>query len=343
MSVRSEAIKVAIFMVVGLLFGALLWITLGRSTVGVGTTGYAAEFTDVSGLRSGDVVRVAGVRVGQVTDVAMTPSGRVRVGFDVEDDQPVLGGSRLIVRYENLIGDRFLELADGPGATMPQPSDQVIPADRTVPALDLDVLLNGFKPLFTGLQPDQVNQLATSIVNTLQGRGGTVESLLRHTASLSGTLADRDEAIGQVITNLNTVLGTVDSRDSELSIAIDQLQQLVSGLADDRDTIGSAVTEINGFAGDLAGLLGDARPPLQGTVAELGRTAAVLDDNRDSLNAVLAQIPKAYESLTRVGTYGTFFNFYLCSVQVKVTGPDGQPITSPVFGSNQNTPRCRLS
>lgn len=342
MSVRAEALKVIVFLVLGTLIGGLLWLTLGRSTFGVTSNPYSAEFTDVSGLRSGDLVRVAGVRVGQVTDVAMTPQNLVRVDVAVDDGRPVLRGSRLLVRYENLIGDRFLELADGPGDTGPQPVDAVIGPDRTSPALDLDVLLNGFKPLFQGLAPEQINELAGDIVNTLQGRGGTVGSLLEHTASLSNTVADRDEVIGRVVTNLNTVLGTVDSRDQQLSTTLDQLQQLVSGLSDERQTIGSAITEVNGLAGDLSGLLAQARPPLQGTIAELGRTATVLDDNRDSLNAVLTQIPEAYQRLNRVGSYGSFFNFYLCSVQVKVTGPDGQPLSSPVIGSNQNTPRCRL-
>lgn len=343
MSVRSEAIKVVAFLVVGLLVAGLLWVTLGRTTVGVRTESYSAEFADVSGLATGDVVRVAGVRVGQVTDVGMAPGGRVRVDLDIDRDQPVLGGSRLLVRYENLIGDRFLELADGPGSTAPQPAEQVIGPDRTSGALDLDVLLNGFKPLFQGLQPDQINGLATGIIDTLQGRGGTVQSLLEHTASLSGTLADRDQVIGRVVTNLNRVLGTVNSHDQQLRTTLDQLQQLTSGLAGERRTVGSAVEEVNGLTGGLADLLKQARPPLAGTVGQLGRTATVLDDNRDSLNSVLNQIPVAYQTLTRVGSYGSFFNFYLCSVQVKVTGPDGTPVTSPIVGSNQNTPRCRVS
>ncbi|GAA2862113.1 MCE family protein [Pseudonocardia halophobica] len=342
MKVRSELIKVIAFLVVGVFFGGLLWVTLGRSTVGVAHTSYSAEFADVSGLSDGDLVKVAGVDVGQVTGVELGDGDRVKVDFDVRDDQPVTASTKVLARYENLIGDRYLELAPGPGDGSRQDPDATIPDTRTVPALDLDVLLNGFKPLFQGLQPDQVNSLATDLIGTLQGQSGTVDSLLRHTASLTSTLADRDEVIGRTVQNLNTVLGAVDTRDSQLSTTLDQLQKVVSGLAADRQTIGESITRVNGFAGDLASLLGQVRPPLQGSIAELGRVATNLDDNTDRLNAVLAQIPRAYESLDRVGSYGTFFNFYLCSVQVKVTGPDGQPISSPVFGSNQNTPRCRL-
>ncbi|MBP2364800.1 MCE family protein [Pseudonocardia parietis] len=342
MSVRADAVKVIVFLVVGALMGGLLWLTLGRYTLGTTSTTYTADFTDVSGLRAGDLVRVAGVRVGQVDELSMTAENLVRVRIDVDADQPLLRTSTLLVRYENLVGDRFVELSDVPGVSAPQDANAVIGPDRTVPALDLDVLLNGFKPLFQGLRPEQVNALAENIVGTLQGRAGTVESLLGHTASLTGTLADRDEVIGRVVGNLNTVLGTVDARDREFSTTIDRLQRLVSGLAGERSTIGSAITEVDGLAGDLSGLLAEARPPLRGTIEQLGRTATVLDENQDSLDAVLAQIPVAYQSLTRVGSYGSFFNFYLCSIQVKVTGPDGRPIDSPTIGSNQNTPRCRL-
>ena len=342
MSVRSELIKVVAFLLVGLFFGGLLWVTLGRSTVGVAHTSYSAQFTDVSGLQEGDLVKVAGVDVGQVQSVTLGDGNALMVGFDVRDSQPVTAGTTALVRYENLIGRRFLELTDNGADPRRQDPAVVIPVARTVPALDLDVLLNGFKPLFQGLQPEQINSLASSIIGTLQGQSGTVESLLDHTASLTGALADKDEVIGRVITNLNTVLGAVDSRDEQLSQTLGELQKLTSGLSADRAVIGSSISQISGFAGDLAGLLERARPPLQGTIGELGRTATVLDDNRDSLNAVLAQLPVVYQSLDRVGTYGTFFNFYLCSVQVKVTGPDGQPVSSPVIGSNQNTPRCRL-
>src|SRR3546814_19361494 len=78
-----------------------------------------------------------------------------------------------------------------------------MPVDQTSPALDLDLLLGGFKPLLRSLDPQQVNDLSGALLQVLQGQGGTLVSLLGNTSSFTSTLADRDQLIGDVITNLN--------------------------------------------------------------------------------------------------------------------------------------------
>jgi phospholipid/cholesterol/gamma-HCH transport system substrate-binding protein len=186
-----------------------------------------------------------------------------------------------------------------------------------------------------------VNQLSGDLVAVLQGESGTVDRVVAETASLTGTLADRDQVIGSLITNLNQVLATVDERDGQLSGTLDQLQQLISGLSADRGRIGDSLGHINDLADSLGDLLKDGRDPLTGTIDELGRTAKVLDDNSDTLDSVVTQLPDAYARLVRLGSYGSFFNFYLCAVQVKVTGPDGKPLFSPEINSNSETTRCR--
>src|ERR671917_433867 len=113
------------------------------------------------------------------------------------------------------------------------PAGGTIPVERTRPPLNLTVLFNGFKPLLTALDPEQVNQLSFEIIQVLQGQGGTIQSLLASTASLTHTLADRDEVIGQVIDNLNAVLATINKHDegrSELRDDIGLLGDLSENL-----------------------------------------------------------------------------------------------------------------
>src|SRR6185312_9672036 len=111
------------------------------------------------------------------------------------------------VRYLNLIGDRYLELKRG-DSNKKLPAGGTIPVERTEPALDLDALIGGFRPVFQSLDPDKVNTIAQSIVTVFQGQGGTINDILDQTASLTSALADRDQAIGEVVRNLNTVLDT---------------------------------------------------------------------------------------------------------------------------------------
>lgn len=331
MSVRGPAIKLAIFVLSGALVAGLLYLTLGRITIGPSRS-YDALMSDVSGLEKGDLVRVAGVRVGQVDGLSVESGNVVRVSFHVDDQQQLTDRTQVLVRYENLLGDRYLELAQPPAAGNPLTAGATIPVDRTTPALDLDVLLNGFRPLFEGLEPQQVNTLATNLIATLQGRGGTVQSLLASTASLTNGLADNDKVIGSLLTNLDVVLGSLDSRDVQLDHALREMKSLVAGLSNDRDPIGRSVTSINQFAATLGGLVAEVRPPLSQTVTATDDAAAVINRNSARLDQILDSLPDAYQVLGRVGSHGTFFNFFLCSVQVVVSGANGN-IETPVVRS----------
>jgi phospholipid/cholesterol/gamma-HCH transport system substrate-binding protein len=332
-------LKLGVFVLVAVFFGVGLFTVYSDARF-YPTQTYHAVFDQVSGLKAGRPVRESGVRVGQVTDVRITQGRRALVTFTTRSNLPVMVGARALVRYENLIGDRYLELTDGPGDVRPLPPGGTIPATQTEPALDLDVLLNGFQPLFQGLDPGQINQVATELVQVLQGEGGTVEDLLGSLASLTSNLADRDRVIGEVVSNLNVVLGTLDQHRDQLSNTVLELQRLVSGLAQDRGTIGDSLERINGAAGSVAGLLADTRPDLHDTIAQTNRLATLLDDNRGTVDGYLGKLPGAYARLARAGAYGSFFNFYLCGVRLKLDGPDGKAMYTPWFESNPQTTRC---
>jgi len=331
-NVRGDAIRLTIFGLVGVLTAGLLYLTLGEIRLGPSNS-FQVEMDDVSGLESGDVVRVAGVRVGQVDGLDVIGGNKVLVSFHVEDDQELTDKTEVLVRYENLLGDRYLELQQPPGTGSPLEPGTTIPASRATPALDLDVLLNGFRPLFRGLQPDQVNELATNLIATLQGRGGTVQSLLEQTGALTNGLADDSKAITSLIDNLNVLLGSLDSRDTQLRQTIGEFRRLVTGLAEDRDPITTSVVAINQMASQLTGLFTSARGPFKSTVIAVDQLARLLNTNTKTLNKVLDSLPAAYQVLDRIGSHGSFFNFYLCAAQVRISGPNGQPITTPVVRS----------
>ena len=338
-AVRGDLIRVAVFAVVGIVIVAMLAIQLSGTTYSDSNT-FSASFTDVSGLRGGDEVRVAGVRVGQVEDVGITDDVP-RVVFTVDKAMPVTDDVHAQVRYKDLLGDRYLELSKVGSSATPQPAGSTIPVSRTAPALDLDALLNGFQPLFQGLQPDQLNQLSQELINVLQGEGGTVQELLAHIGGLTNSLADRDQVIGSVITNVNDVLGTVNQHDTEFSTTLTQLQELISGLAADRQTIGSSLDKIASVAGSFTTLLDQARPALKTTVDQFGRTIATVDADKNELNQNLSDLADFYARVPRIGTYGSFTNAYLCGLQIKFTGPDGKTMYTPWIDPNNGDKRCR--
>jgi phospholipid/cholesterol/gamma-HCH transport system substrate-binding protein len=313
-------IKLIVFIVVTVLLTGTLAATIGNFRLG-GTEAYQALFTDVTGVQKGDDVRIAGVRVGQVSKVAVVERGGRSLGaltFEVDKSRQLAVSTRVLIRYRNLIGQRYVALSEGAGSSRRLSPGATLPLKQTEPALDLTVLFNGFKPLFAALNPKDVNSFAFEIIKTLQGEGGNVNSLLAHTASLTTTLADRDAVIGRTITNLNTVLGTIDARDDQLSQLLTELQRFVSGLSDDRAAIGASLTNIAGLAESTSGLLKDSRPAIRDDVKQLGRVTGNLDDNKALVDKFLKNLPNKLNTITRTATYGSWFNFYLCDFEGRV-------------------------
>ncbi|MFI2432964.1 MCE family protein [Streptomyces sp. NPDC018693] len=324
----APLIKFSLFALVTVAATALLAATIVNITFAPKHT-YRAVFSDVTGLQEGDDIRVAGVRVGEVEGIRIKDRTLAEVTFTVAEDRPLLAGTRAVVRYRNLVGQRYIALTEGTGDGTRLRPGGTIPLSRTQPALDLNALLNGFKPLFAALSPEDVNQLATEIIKTLQGEGGTVNSLLAHTASLTTTLADRDRLVGSVIDNLNTVLETLDRRGTRFGELLTQLRRVISGLSADRVPIGQSLVSIGDLTAAASGLLKDARPPLKDDIAGLSELTGTLNRNEKTVEGVLQRLPNKLNELTGTASYGSWFNFYLCDFDGRIVLPKTREVLTP--------------
>jgi phospholipid/cholesterol/gamma-HCH transport system substrate-binding protein len=319
----SAGIKLGVFTVVSILVTGLLAAIMGN--VGFGESKeYQAVFSNASSLEEGDDVRVAGVSVGEVKKVEHYERAHALVTFRVESDVPMTTASRAEIRFLNLVGDRYLALEQGSDANAePLKDGGRLPIEQTSPALDLTTLFNGFKPLFQALQPDQVNELTMNIVQVLQGEGGTIQGLLQHTASLTNTLADRDQLIGEVVDNLGQTLETVDSRSQQLSQLIVEFKGWMGDLARDRNVIGNSLTNISNLTVEVAELLHEGRPLLKDDIAKVRRLAGMLNqpENREQVIEIFNRLPESMTDQTRTGTYGSWYQYYVCGVSAKFTLP----------------------
>ncbi len=336
-SLRGIIVKFGAFTTVMVLLTVFLFFIFSQYRTG-STAGYSAIFNDVSRLKTGQTVRVAGIRIGTVNGVSLRPDKTVEVKFDADRNVVLTSGTRAVVRYLNLVGDRYLELVDGPGSTKVLPQGSQIPADRTAPALDLDLLLGGLKPVISGLNPQDINALSASLVQIFQGEGGTLDSLLSKTSSFSNTLADNNETVQQLIDHLNTVVGTLQKDGDQFSGALDRLQRLISGLSQDRNTIGAAIDSLDNGTASIAGLLTNARPPLAGTVDQLSRLSTLLDDQKGQLDVSLQKLPNNYKKLVRLGAAGSWLPYYLCEISLRVSDLQYRTVVVPVF--KQEGGRC---
>jgi phospholipid/cholesterol/gamma-HCH transport system substrate-binding protein len=337
MSTSRTAVKFGVFVIVTTTLTAFLFLVFGEFRGGP-AQGYSAVFHDASSLKPGDSVRVAGVRVGTVDAVKLRPDDTVLVSFTADDDVVLTTGTRAAIRYLNLVGDRYLELLDGPGSGRVMQRGSQIPPDRTQPALDLDLLLGGIKPVIRGLDPRDVNALTNALLEIFQGQGDTLQSLLSKTSSFSKSLADNNGALERLIDNLDTVLGTLGAEGARFSGAIEKFQRLTTELAGDRDTSGSAIESLSAGTASIADLLSAARPPLTATVNQLNRVAPLLDQDKDLVDAALQRAPQNYRKLVRLGSYGSFVNYYLCGITIRVTDLQGRTAVFPWI--KQRDGRC---
>jgi phospholipid/cholesterol/gamma-HCH transport system substrate-binding protein len=361
----GAAIKLIIFAVITTVAAGLLGVVISNRTFGPTTT-YHAVFTDVTDLLAGNDVRLAGVRVGTVKSISVIPvtiNGhtvqQAEVGFTVDKSVPMTTSTKVEVHYLNLVGQRYIDVIAEPGAGTPQNADSIIGCQgtvsagddnpdctfdrsRTKPAVDLTALFNGFRPLFQALSPKDVNNFSLEIIKTLQGEGGTIDSLIKQTASLTKTVANRDAVIGQVVDNLLTVLNTVQKRNSGLDETITQLQRLVTGLAGDRNTIAASLQHIDDLATNSTSLISGIRPYLPKDLKALAQLTHNLNVTKDvdgtghnALAAFLDREPAKLTRITRTATYGGYFNFWLCELDVA-----NLPFKLTPINPSVNAPSC---
>ncbi len=339
---RGDFVKLMIFILVTTMSTGVLVVLIGNLSF-MTTDPYKAVFSDATGVVKGDDIRIAGVKVGSVKDVKIVDRDRALVSFNVATSSIVTKSSTATIRYRNLVGQRYISLTQGVGDLQRMPKDSTIPMDRTQPALDLTVLFNGFKPLFAALSPADINKLSAEVISVFQGEGGNLNALLQSTASLTNTLADRDQVIGDLITNLNDVLATLAGRDKELSELIIEFKNFMSGLAKDREAILGSLESVSSLANETSELVVGIRPSLVRDVKGLRQVAGNLNKDRAEVDRALQVLPVKLKKIGRTAINGSFFNFFLCRFTGNVTlGKQPLPIDYPP-GGFKIADRCDLS
>ncbi|MBW0019844.1 MAG: MCE family protein [Mycobacterium sp.] len=349
MKITGTIVRLGIFSLVLLLFTVMIIVVFGQMRFDR-TNGYSAEFSNVSGLRAGQFVRASGVEIGKVDSVDLIDGGtRALVKFNVDRAVPLYQSTIAQIRYLDLIGNRYLELkrcaqpgdwsCEG-GQTVLRPGG-FIPLARTSPALDLDALIGGFKPLFRALDPDKVNTIATALITVFQGQGGTINDILDHTAQLTKQLGAQDTAIGEVIKNLNIVLDTTVKHRKDFDQTVNNLEVLITGLKEHGDQLAGGTAHISGAAGTVADLLAEDRGLLHKELNYLDAIQQPLLDQRAALDDFLHKVPNALNLIGRgIGSYGDFVNFYSCDITLRLNGLQAGGPVRTVRLFSQPSGRC---
>lgn len=346
MKFRGPLIGLSLFMVVALTLTWLVYVSLRRDVAGK-TVSYSAIFTDVFGLREGDDVRMAGVRVGRVEKIQL--EGKLaKVSFVVQQDQRLFGNTLASVTYQNIVGQRYLGLSLGKeGTTNQLPPGAVIPLERSEPSFDVTALLNGYEPLFSLLNPRDADNLTKGVIESLQGDTSSLATLISQTSTLTETFAGRDQALGAVITNLSKVVGNLAQQNANLDGVITQTRDVVAALDRRRPELVSSMGALSRVFSHVAAAAREDYPALREFIDRKPGVTRHLLDAEPQVAFFGDNIPLLLKGLIRVGNQGAYGNAYLCDVNIFAFFPGLNDVTPIIVNAATpgnkawHTPRCR--
>jgi len=323
--------KAAGFCVAGVVCGLLVANTLSVPVRGA-TDNYTVEFTDVEGLNPGNPVTMAGVRIGRVDAIDFADAGggtsKAVVQIEVSSHYTLDRDVTAAVRYGDMLGARYLALAPPEGAAAEPvamgergnalPPGGVIPLDRTTPPVDLTALMNGFAPLFDALDPGKVNTLTRTFVETFDGRGAAVSTLVDRIGALTTDLADRRGVFEQLAANMTGLLGSVNQRRPQLEELIGGLRDLTSSVAASNDDLAAVLDGGDRAVAALASSLTRSQGAFGNSVAGLKDVTDQWIADTDAFDRFVAAMPQFADGINRISSYGGFVNLYLCNFVLKV-------------------------
>jgi len=343
---RGPMIGLSLFMAVAITLTWLVYVTLRRDVAG-DTLGYTAVISDVFGLREGDDVRMAGVRVGRVEKIEL--QGDVaKVSFVVQSDQQLLGTTVASVTYQNIVGQRYLGLSLGDvGEPQVLPPGSEIPLERTDPSFDVGALLNGYEPLFSALNPTDADNLTKGVIESLQGDRASVVTLVDETARLTESFAGRDQQLGQVITDLNVVVNNLAQHNDSLDEVITQTRGVVSTFEARRPELVDSMGSITSVVRRLSTIADEVYPSLNELVVREPGFAQHLVSIEPQLAFTGANLPLLLKGFARITNEGAYANSYACDLNATGFFPGLNDVTpiivdaaTPGDGAHY-TPRCR--
>lgn len=346
MRYRKAAVGLAAFLTLSILTTSMVLVTLRRDVAGP-TQAYSALFTDVSGLHPGDDVRMAGVRVGRVDSVDLQ-GNLAKVEFQVERSQTLYQDTIASVTYQNIIGQRYLGLSPGKSTDHRLLADHgQIPVERTEPSFDISYLLNGFEPLLTLLDPQQVDNLTNGIIKALQGDSGSILTLITETSALAEKFSGSDDVLGKLIANLDGAVAQLAQQNASIHTVVDRTRDIMVGLSNRRADLIPAMGSITTTLSRLATITDNTYDDLGSLIdRQPGFTGQLSGEGRRRFAYFGSNLPFVLKGLARVTQEGSYANAYACNINTTVFAFLGRLIPSIVehatpSGAIQQTPICR--
>lgn len=274
--------------------------------IGQGGREITAEFIDASGIEAGDPVEIAGVRVGQVEELAMG-RGFIKVRFTVDPQVDLGDRTTARIKVGNLLGSKFLQVIPaGTGALT-----GTIGVNRTAPAYDVTEALGDFTRTTAPIDTDQLEQALTSITATFAGSGPDVQASVRGLAKLSRTIADRDQDVAALLARSATLTSTLNASRGDIAGLLRDAGALLTELDRRREAIRGLIINTTSLSRELRGFIRDNQTEITPALAALGAVTGQLEARQDDLKETISAVATFARVFVNTIGGGPWFDSYI--------------------------------
>jgi phospholipid/cholesterol/gamma-HCH transport system substrate-binding protein len=311
---RKAAVRFLAFAIVTVSLTVFIAIKIIGTSFG-NTYTLVASFDNVSGLKSGDLVKVAGAVVGQVDSVKVVlGKAEVRLAVDTKIEMPV--DSEAVIRWRNLIGKREVYLQAGQSGEILHDRGRIT---RTQSTVDLGAVINSLGPLTGSLDPKEINQILQTFAVALNGNEGNINQITSNLGLLLTTFGERSATIDQMIKDYKTVTDTVGQRDLEIAQTVQNLQTLTQAFATSNGTLSNALIQLNRFSGNLNSVTSGNAKQIGEVVTSTRDLLEIAHQRVTVLSGIVAGLPTALQALLTTQSGGHFTRTSLVCLNVKLT------------------------
>lgn len=269
---------------------------------------YRAEFSDASGLRKGNIVQVAGQRVGRVRDLRLD-GNKVIVDFEVDSGVEFGTESRASVEVLNLLGEKYLALQpEGPGQ---MDGGSTIPLERTEASYDIVGVLGDLTQTTERIDTEQLGKALDTLAGTLSGSSSEIQGTLRGVSRLSRTVAARDAELKRLFESSRQVSKVLADRSEDLTELMKQGSLFFGELRARRDAISRLLVHARTMVVELEGVAQDNRAQLKPALRQLRGVLGLLQQRRRALSSVLQQAGPYVNILSNIVGTGPWFDAYV--------------------------------
>lgn len=275
--------------------------------IGGGST-YYADFAEAGGLKSGDPVRIAGVRVGKVDSVSLD-GNHVKVAMRIKTDSPFGSQTRAAIKIGTLLGAMYVDIEPAGGGQLSKGAE--IPVSHTQSPYDVVQAFTGLARTAGRIKTGQLAKSLTTLADLTRTTPKSFRQALAGVSALSDNVAAKDQKINALLKNLNSVTGTLDKRDQDVVTLMKDASTLFGALVKRRQSVHNLLVATSRLSTQLSDLIDKSRADLKPALTHLRSVVDILDRNQDNLDSTLSEMAPFYRLFSNVLGDGPWFDTYI--------------------------------